>query len=146
MLSTKEHCHISCAHSAMTITPQTFIMKDRLNNDTNKILIFFHFKSIEDLLCLVLKTGKTVSALFTKDTFVWILLCNYSIALFCDTQEFQNSQYKMGLWMLTKSQYNKQWWFRKNIHYWETLEMCLWKNWSRSQNWHFSVELVHFFH
>lgn len=124
-----------------------FIMKDGLNTDPNKILIFFHFKSIEWLLCLALKKDKTLLSIIHKRiTFVWMLFCNYSIDLCCDTQGVSNSQYKMGFWMLRKSYNNKQGWFRKNIHYWETLKMCLWKNWLQSQNWYFSVELVHFSH
>ena len=66
------------------------MMKDGLNNGPNKILIFFHFKLIEYLLCLVHKKDKIMLSIIHKRiTFVWILLCNYSIDLFCDTQEFQ---------------------------------------------------------
>lgn len=45
MLSTKEHCDVSWAHSAMTITYKCLKRKGGLNNGPNKNLILFHFKS-----------------------------------------------------------------------------------------------------
>lgn len=66
-------------------------MKDRLNNDLNKILIFFHFKPIEYLLSPGLKKDKIVVFIIHKRiTFVWILLYDYSTDLFCDTQGVSN--------------------------------------------------------
>lgn len=60
------------------------MMKNGLNNDPNKILILFHFKSIEKLF-LAFKIDRIVLSIIHK-TIVYILLCNYSIDIFCDTR------------------------------------------------------------
>lgn len=68
------------------------MMKNGLNNDPNKILILFHFKTMEKLLFLAFQMDRIVFSTIHK-TIVYILLCNYSIDIFCDTQGVLNILY-----------------------------------------------------
>lgn len=58
--------HFSCSLCHDNNFMNVFIMKDGLNSDPNKILIFFHFESIEWLLCLALKKDKTLLSIIHK--------------------------------------------------------------------------------
>lgn len=68
------------------------MMKNGLTNDPNKNFILFYFKSIEYLLFLAFKMDRIVLSIIHK-TIVYILLCNYSIDIFCDTQGVLNILY-----------------------------------------------------